>query len=75
MIKRRLENRIKEALTKSASIALMGPRQIGKTTIALDVVDSTPALYLDLESRLDLEKVRDVRAFYEANKDRLIVLD
>ena len=75
MIRRRLENRIKEALTKNASIALMGPRQIGKTTIALDVVDATPALYLDLESRLDLEKVRDIRAVYEANKDRLIVLD
>lgn len=75
MIRRRLENRIKEALTKNAAIALMGPCQIGKTTIALDVVDATPALYLDLESRLDLEKVRDIRAFYEANKNRLIVLD
>lgn len=75
MIRRRLETKIKEVLTKSSSVALMGPRQIGKTTIALDVVDSTQALYLDLESRLDLEKVRDIRAFYEANQGQLIVLD
>ncbi|SEJ43421.1 hypothetical protein SAMN05216327_11076 [Dyadobacter sp. SG02] len=75
MISRRLETKIKEVLAKSSSVALMGPRQIGKTTIALDVVDSTPALYLDLESRLDLEKVRDIRAFYEANQGQLIVLD
>ncbi|OJV19685.1 MAG: ATPase [Dyadobacter sp. 50-39] len=75
MIKRRLENKIRDALAKNASVALMGPRQIGKTTIALDVVDSTSAIYLDLESRLDLEKVRDIRAFYEVNQERLIVLD
>ena len=75
MINRRLETKIREVLAKSSSVALMGPRQIGKTTIALDVVDSTPASYLDLESRLDLEKVRDIRAFYEANQGQLIVLD
>lgn len=75
MIKRRLEHKIIEALAKSSSVALLGPRQIGKTTIALDIVESLPALYLDLESRLDLEKVRDIRSFYEVNQDKLIVLD
>jgi predicted AAA+ superfamily ATPase len=53
----------------------MGPRQIGKTTIAIDIVDAIPAIYLDLESRLDLEKVKDIRSFYEANQGKLIILD
>ena len=41
---------------KEASVALMGPRQVGKTTIALNIAESTPAIYLDLEKCLDLEK-------------------
>nr|WP_295931321.1 ATP-binding protein [uncultured Dyadobacter sp.] len=75
MIKRRLEKSIAEALRRSPSVALMGPRQVGKTTIALDIFDSRPSVYLDLESRLDLEKVKDIRAFYESNSDQLIILD
>lgn len=53
----------------------MGPRQIGKTTIALNIAETTPSVYLDLEDRLDLEKVRDIAAFHSANSDKLIVLD
>lgn len=75
MIQRKLEKDVAEALERSPSVALMGPRQVGKTTIALDIFDSRPAIYLDLESRLDLEKVKDIRAFYESNSDKLIILD
>jgi predicted AAA+ superfamily ATPase len=53
----------------------LGPRQIGKTTIALNIADSTDSVYLDLESKLDLEKVRDIIAFHESNHGKLIVLD
>src|SRR5258705_521811 len=53
----------------------MGPRQVGKTTIALNIAETTPSIYLDLESRLDLEKVRDIDAFHADNNDKLIILD
>lgn len=75
MIQRRLEDIIKEALLRSPSVALMGPRQVGKTTIALNISETVPSLYLDLESRLDLEKVRDIAAFHADNSDKLIILD
>ena len=75
MITRRLENIIKEALKRIPSVALMGPRQIGKTTIALNIAETSISVYLDLESRLDLEKVRDIVAFRENNQDKLIILD
>lgn len=75
MIKRRLEIEVREALKRSPSVALMGPRQVGKTTIALDISESSPSLYLDLESRLDLERVRDIKSFHEVNRDNLIILD
>jgi len=75
MIKRRIEIAVKEALQRSPSVALIGPRQVGKTTIALNISESTPSLYLDLESRLDLEKVRDIAAFHADNSDKMIILD
>jgi uncharacterized protein len=75
MIQRRLEAQIKEALKRSPSVALMGPRQVGKTTIALNISETTPSVYLDLESRTDLQKVRDIEAFHGENSDKLIILD
>ena len=56
-------------------MALIGPRQVGKTTIALNISETMPAVYLDLENRLDLQKVRDITAFHEGNRDKLIILD
>lgn len=75
MIKRQLANTIRKALKRSPAVALMGPRQVGKTTIALDVAETIPSVYLDLESSLDLQKVRDIVSFHDANRDKLIILD
>jgi predicted AAA+ superfamily ATPase len=75
MIKRRLEGKIEDALKRTPSVALMGPRQIGKTTIALNIAETTGSVYLDLENRLDIEKVRDIVAFQEENQSKLIILD
>lgn len=75
MITRRLETKIREALHRSPSVALIGPRQVGKTTIALNISETAPSVYLDLENRLDLEKIRDIAAFHENNRGMLIILD
>jgi predicted AAA+ superfamily ATPase len=75
VIWRRLEHIIEEILRCSPSVALMGPRQTGKTTIALNISGTTPSIYLNLESRIDLEKVRDINAFHDANRTKLIILD
>lgn len=75
MIKRRLETKILESLARSPSVALMGPRQVGKTTLAHAIAEAIPAVYLDLEDRLDLEKVKDIAAFHSENRDKLIILD
>jgi uncharacterized protein len=75
MIKRKLEAKIVEGLKRSPSVALMGPRQIGKTTIAFNISESIPSVYLDLERKLDLQKVQDIESFHEANRDKLIILD
>jgi predicted AAA+ superfamily ATPase len=75
MITRRLEENIKKALQRSPSVALLGPRQVGKTTIALNIAEKMPTVYLDLENSLDLEKVRDIVSFHADNRNKLIVLD
>jgi uncharacterized protein len=62
-------------LERSPSVALLGPRQVGKTTIALNISETTPSVYLDLENRRDLQKVQDIEAFHVENSDKLIVLD
>jgi predicted AAA+ superfamily ATPase len=75
MITRRLENKIKQTLQRIPSIALMGPRQIGKTTLALNIAEGIPSIYLDLENSLDLERAADINAFHEQNSNKLIILD
>lgn len=75
MIQRRLEDKIRNALKRSPSVALMGPRQVGKTTLAFSISEAMPSVYLDLEDRLDLEKVRDIALFHTENSDKLIILD
>jgi len=75
MIKRRIEQQVGDALRRSASVALMGPRQVGKTTIALNISESSSAVYLDLEDKLDLQKIQDISAFHMENRDSLIIMD
>lgn len=75
MIKRRLEALIRDRLDNSPAVALMGPRQVGKTTLAFTIGVGTPSVYLDLENRTDLRKVQDIELFHRANHDKLIILD
>jgi len=68
---------VEQCLAQFDSVALLGPRQVGKTTLARKIVADLGdnAQYLDLESPADRALVRDPEAFFGANADRLIVLD
>ncbi len=56
-------------------MALLGPRQVGKTTLALSIAKRVASVYLDLESHLDLRKVQDLYAFHAENRKKPIILD
>lgn len=75
MIKRRVLIDVQKALNRQAAVALLGPRQVGKTTLAFAVADGTNALYLDLEAREDRAKLEDPALFLRGYEDRLVVLD
>ncbi len=53
----------------------MGPRQVGKTTLALSIAEETASLYLDLEAREDRAKLTEAALFLRDYEDRLVVLD
>ena len=64
------------ALSWSPAVAILGPRQIGKTTLARALLETHPnALYLDLESPQDRAALGDGPLFLQAHADRLIILD
>jgi len=75
MIDRDLLATLNRALARQAAVALLGPRQVGKTTLALQLARDRNALYLDLESQADRAKLADPGLFLEAYRDRLVVLD
>jgi len=75
MIERRLKKTVEKLLTQQAAVGLLGPRQIGKTTLALDLSATVEAVYLDLEDPADLAKLADPDFYFELNKEKLIILD
>lgn len=63
------------ALARQSAVALIGPRQVGKTTLAFEIAETMDALYLDLQSRTDLMKLADPELFLGRYEDRLVILD
>lgn len=74
MIGRHVYHIVQDALDRQAAVALIGPRQVGKTTLALEIAEARPSLYLDLESRDDRDKLADPALFLKQYEDRLVLL-
>ena len=75
MIPRRSLIDVQRALARQAATALLGPRQVGKTTLAHEVVRTTDAFYLDLQARADRAKLENPRYFLRRYEHRLVILD
>src|ERR1035438_858426 len=76
MITRSVAKTIEQALKRQAAVAIIGPRQVGKTTLAREIADSHPgALYLDREAREDREKLVEPVLFLRQYENSLVVLD
>jgi len=74
-INRKLENKILNALKSYPVVALLGPRQSGKSTLAKEIIAKRPSVYLDLQSRSDFNKLNEPELFLEGHRDELICLD
>jgi predicted AAA+ superfamily ATPase len=76
MLNRRLYPIIEQALEQFPAVALLGPRQAGKTTLARTITAGRAgSLYLDLERPSDLAKLADPELFLSRHADHLVVLD
>jgi predicted AAA+ superfamily ATPase len=75
MIDRWVANRLEESVVRTPAVALLGARQVGKTTLAQMIAMHRPSIYLDLESPEDLVKLSDPAAFLSLHSDKLVILD
>jgi uncharacterized protein len=75
-INRLIENNIRNALARSPAVAILGPRQCGKSTTARQfLTGDVPSVYLDLQDRVDRNKLGEPELFFERHRDKLICLD
>lgn len=78
MIERQLSADLLNALRHMPVVALLGPRQVGKTTLALEMVEAhvqKPVIYLDLELDSDLAKLTDAESYLRTLAGKLLVID
>lgn len=77
MIKRKLENNILQLARQFPAVAILGPRQVGKTTLAKKIqkLQKKEAIYLDIEKPTDKLKLADAEAYFDYHKSKCIILD
>jgi len=78
MIPRDLEKNLTNALEKMPVVALLGPRQVGKTTLALKIAAqgfAKQSAYLDLELDSDLSKLSDAESYLRRFEGQLLIID
>lgn len=74
-LQRHLLARLADELQHSPAVALLGPRQVGKTTLALQAAQAIRSIYLDLESERDRTKLAQPELYLSDHLDKLVILD
>ena len=75
MIARRLLSEILDLLQHFPAVVLLGPRQVGKTTLAFQIAKDVPSVYFDLELDSDRAKLAEPELNLKDHEDQLVILD
>jgi hypothetical protein len=75
MIERHAATEVTLLLEHMPAVALVGPRQAGKTTLALAIAGGRPSVYLDLESAADRARLAEPALYFADHADELVILD
>jgi uncharacterized protein len=77
MISRSISENVKEGLEIFPAVAILGPRQVGKTTLVKQLLSdlNKPTIYLDLEYFADASKLNEPDTFFLEHQDKTIILD
>lgn len=74
-ITRLIEEKIHRSLSRSPATAILGPRQCGKSTTARMMLKNRPSIYLDLQDRVDRNKLAEPELFFDRYREKMICLD
>lgn len=75
MFERRQALKVAQLLDEFPAVALTGPRQAGKTTLALEIAQARGGTYLDLESPSDAARLSEPELYFEQHQRELVILD
>jgi predicted AAA+ superfamily ATPase len=75
MLERLITQRLQATIAQVPAVALLGARQVGKTTLAKTIAKDIDSIYLDLEAPEDLLKLSDPTSFLSGHADKLVILD
>ncbi|HQG38790.1 MAG TPA: ATP-binding protein [Chitinophagales bacterium] len=76
MFIRQIEKEVAKLIKAFPSVALLGPRQVGKTTLAKNIMNKFKnTVYLDLEDRDDFNALQNPKLFFENYRNALVVID
>ncbi len=67
--------KVLDHLRRYPAVALLGPRQVGKTALARQIAKMRDAVYKDLENPADRSEVEDIDLFCASHRDCLVILD
>jgi uncharacterized protein len=77
MIVRKMTSLVHLRLGQMPCVVLLGPRQVGKTTLAMSIQNElgSKAIYLDLENRADRVRIAEPESYLAMHQDKLVILD
>lgn len=75
MLARWITEQLRKSISQVPAVALLGARQVGKTTLAKSIASNIDSIYLDLESPEDLLKLSDPISFLNAQRNKLVIID
>jgi hypothetical protein len=78
MLERHATKQVFQDLEYFPVVGIVGPRQVGKTTLAkyvLTKLGNTKSIYLDLELDADRRKLEDAETYLQYHQDKCVVID
>jgi uncharacterized protein len=77
MIQRNLDSIIRKLLKQYPAVAILGPRQVGKTTLAKQIASDKKnnTIYLDMEKSSDKNLLHDAHAYLELHQNKCVIID
>jgi predicted AAA+ superfamily ATPase len=75
MIERHKASEIASLLRQSPAVVITGPRQVGKTTLALTMAERQDTVYLDLEAEPDRARLNEPQLYFADHAEELVILD